>query len=150
MKLLRTACLILLSVIFFSVAQHALADTFPSWVRVTQENSTSLFDGKFNDGTLAAIRFILSDHADSVLVRIKSGQTVLRTIKGTNFAMGDTSVIWNGKTDAGATVKDGSYSIQIRTSASAGCSTERYPSQDNNCAIESESTVFFAQPSETR
>jgi flagellar hook assembly protein FlgD len=115
MKLLRTAGLLLLLVIFSTVAQYALADTFPSFVRVTQENSTSLFDGKFNDGTGAAIRFILSDHADSVLVRIKSGQTVLRTIKGVNFAMGDTSVIWNGKTDAGATVRDGSYSIQITT-----------------------------------
>ena len=115
MKLLRTAGLLLLLVIFCSVAQYALADTFPSWVRVTQENSTSLFDGKFNDGTVAAIRFILSDHADSVLVRIKSGQTVIRTIKGVNFAIGDTSVIWNGKTDAGATVRDGSYSIQITT-----------------------------------
>lgn len=115
MKLLRTAGLLLLLVIFSSAAQYALADTFPSFVRVTQENSTLIFDGKFDDGTGAAIRFILSDHADSVLVRIKSGSTVIRTIKGVNFAIGDTSVIWNGKNDAGVTVANGTYSIQITT-----------------------------------
>lgn len=113
MKLLRTAGLLLLSVIFSSVAQYALADTFPSYVRVTQDNSTGIFDGRFNDGTGAAIRFILSDHADSVIVRIKSGQTVVRTLKGVNFSAGDTSVVWNGKTDAGADVANGTFSVQI-------------------------------------
>ena len=115
MKLLRTAGLLLLSVIFSTVAQYALADTFPSYVRVTQDNSRAVFDGKFDDGTLAAIRFILSDHADSVVVLIKSGSTVVRTLRGTNFAMGDTSVVWNGKNDAGANVTNGTYSIQITT-----------------------------------
>lgn len=115
MKLLRTAGFLVLSAILWSMSHYALADTFPSFVRVTQEKTTAPFDGRFNDGTGAAIRFILSDHADSVLVRIKSGQTVIRTIKGVNFAAGDTSVIWNGKTDAGADVASGTYSIQITT-----------------------------------
>jgi flagellar hook assembly protein FlgD len=115
MKLLRTAGFVVLTAILGALSNRALADTFASWVRVTQSNSTDIFDGRFDDGTGAAIRFILSDHADSVIVLIKSGSTVIRTLRGVDYAIGDTSVVWDGKTDAGADAPNGTYSIQITT-----------------------------------
>ena len=52
--------------------------------------SDAPFDAKFTDGTGAGIRFVLSDHADSVVVKISLGMTPVRTLRGTNFLAGDT------------------------------------------------------------
>ena len=71
-------------------AQQAAANVFAHNIRVTQPTSTDPFDAKFNDGTGAAIRFVLSDHADSVLVMINSGAITIRTLRGINFPSGDT------------------------------------------------------------
>ncbi|MBI3111094.1 MAG: T9SS type A sorting domain-containing protein [Ignavibacteriales bacterium] len=115
MRSLLICTALALIIVLCAVVQPAKADVYPSHVRVTQATSTAAFDGSFTDGTAAAIRFILSDHADSVIVRIRSGQTVVRTIKGTDFAAGDTAVVWDGKNDAGTDVSNGTYSIQIAT-----------------------------------
>jgi flagellar hook assembly protein FlgD len=107
--------LLVFAVSAFFVAEPASANVFPSNVRVTQEGSSDPFDGSFTDGTGAAIRFVLSDHADSAVVVIKDGSTVVRTIRGLDMSMGDTSVVWDGKDDGGLDVGNGDYSIQITT-----------------------------------
>ncbi len=115
MKKFSTVTVIALAVLLCLSAERALAVVFASNVRVTQPSSEAPFDLRFNDGTGAVIRFSLSDHADSVLVRIKSGVTVLRTIKATNVSLSDTLVLWDGKTTAGTNIPNGTYLIQIAT-----------------------------------
>ena len=115
MKTLFTAAVIAFALLLCLSAEPALADVFASNVRVTQPTSSASFDLRFSDGTGAAIRFTLNDHADSVLVRIKSGVTVLRTIKATNVSVIDTLVLWDGKNTAGSFVANGTYSIEIAT-----------------------------------
>ncbi|MCK5572824.1 MAG: hypothetical protein KAJ12_08680, partial [Bacteroidetes bacterium] len=107
--------LLVFAVSAFFIAEPASANVFPSNVRVTQEGSDDSFDGKFTDGTGAAIRFVLSDHADSVVVVLKDNGTIIRTLRGLDMSMGDTSVVWDGKDDLGGDVGNGDYSIQITT-----------------------------------
>lgn len=114
MKHLATLCLILMVTALLAVPmQQAAANVFAHNVRVTQPATTDPFDAKFNDGTGAAIRFVLSDHADSVVVNITSGPTTIKTIKAVNLSAGDTSVIWDGTNFLNVPVTSGDYGISI-------------------------------------
>jgi flagellar hook assembly protein FlgD/DNA/RNA endonuclease YhcR with UshA esterase domain len=114
MKILSTLCLTVLALmLILGPAHQAAANVFAHNVRVTQPASTDPFDAKFNDGTGAAIRFVLSDHADSVLVMINSGNTTVRTIKATNLSAGDTLVMWDGNNFLGVPVVSGDYGIRV-------------------------------------
>ncbi|GEM_PF-5244993 len=115
MNSLRASLFLVLGVLTCASVQSARADVFASHVRVTQPTSNAAFDGSFADGTGAAIRFVLADRADSIVVQIKSGQTVVRTIRAVNYSRGDTSIVWDGRNNAGVTVSDGSYSVEITT-----------------------------------
>jgi flagellar hook assembly protein FlgD/DNA/RNA endonuclease YhcR with UshA esterase domain len=114
MKLLSTLCLpVLVLALLCGPAQQAAADVFAHNVRVTQPTTNDPFDAKFNDGTGAAIRFVLSDHADSVLVMINNTGGTIRTLTATNLPSGDTLVVWDGNTFMGVPVPSGDYSISI-------------------------------------
>ena len=113
MKIFTRLCLAALALMLFAPTQQAVADTFAHNIRVTQPASTDPFDAKFNDGTGAAVRFVLSDHADSVLVQIYSGMINIRTIKATDLPSGDTLVVWDGNNFQGTPVASGDYSIKI-------------------------------------
>lgn len=95
---------------------NLFADTFASYIRFTQPADAALpFDGKFDDGTGVAVRFVLSDAADSVIISIKSGVTLVNTLKNANFKAGDTLVVWDGKDSGGNIVAKGNYSVSIST-----------------------------------
>ncbi len=94
------------------------ANVFPHNIRITQPDSEFIFDGNFNDGSLAAIRFTLSDNADNITVNIlNENSEIVRSIQATNFSMGDTLVIWDGKDDLAADVPGGNYNVSIKTSS---------------------------------
>ena len=97
------------------ISTQALANVFASNVRVTQQGAAGPFDGRFSDGTGLSLRFVLSDHADSVLAVIKLGSTVVRNIKATNLPIGDTSIVWDGKDNAGLYVVSGAYTLSLIT-----------------------------------
>jgi len=107
---LTALCVLLL----FTPAQQASANVFAHNVRITQPGSDAPFDAKFTDGTGAAIRFVLSDHADSVVISISQGMTPVRTLRGTNFASGDTMLVWDGKNDGGVAVGTGDYALTVK------------------------------------
>ena len=110
--------LFLISFLFSGLTQKALADVFANNVRITQPGLDAPFDGNFADGTDAAIRFTLSDAADTVKVMIYDGSmTLIRTITELNYAQGDTSVAWDGKDDSDSPVGTGTYSLSIYTSS---------------------------------
>lgn len=116
MKHLRILSILLLMSVMFTSPQ-LYANVFAHNIRVTQQGNTGPFDGIFTDGTGLEIRFVLSDHADSVVAVIKDGATVVRTFTTTNLSIGDTSVVWDGKDDNGAFVAAGthSYSVYLTT-----------------------------------
>jgi DNA/RNA endonuclease YhcR with UshA esterase domain len=102
----------------FCFTQKTLANVFAHNVRITQPGSEVPFDGNFADGTDAAIRFTLSDAADTVKVMIYDGsKNLIRTLTETNFAQGDTLVMWDGKDGIGNSVGTGTYSLSIYTSS---------------------------------
>lgn len=107
--------LILLAALLLVASTQALANVYASNIRVTQQGTQAAFDGKFTDGTGVSIRFVLSDHADSVVVTIKNGSVVVRTLKATNMALGDTSIVWDGKNSAGTYVGSASYTLSVTT-----------------------------------
>ena len=109
--------LFLISLLIFSFSQKALADVFAHNVRITQPDVDAPFDGNFLDGTNAAIRFTLSDFADTVKVIIFDGtQTLIRTITATDYVHRDAPVIWDGKDDSDSPVGSGTYTLSIYTS----------------------------------
>ncbi|MCU0411306.1 MAG: hypothetical protein MUF82_02070 [Bacteroidetes bacterium] len=112
MRNLLTVCLVVLVTLLLAPSQ-AYADVFAMNLRVTNEGSNALFDGRFTDGTGAAIRFTLSDRADSIAVQIRLGATLVRTIYALNYAIGDTLVIWDGKDDSNALVAPGDYTFSV-------------------------------------
>jgi flagellar hook assembly protein FlgD/DNA/RNA endonuclease YhcR with UshA esterase domain len=114
MRNLLTSCFIVM-VAMLLVSSNAQADVFAMNIRVTNEGSTLPFDGRFTDGTGAAVRFTLSDRADSVVVNIRLSATLVRTISLPNFNIGDTLVVWDGKNDAGAFVSTGNYNFSVTT-----------------------------------
>ena len=110
--------LFLISFLILGLQQQTLADVFAHNVRITQADIEAPFDGNFADGTNAAVRFTLSDKADTVKVMIYDGtKTLIRTITALNYMQGDTSVVWDGKDDGDAVVGTGTYSLSIYTSS---------------------------------
>jgi len=104
-----------LAVTFFA-SGNLYADSFAHNIRFTQPtDAAAAFDGKFEDGTGVAIRFVLSDYADSVIIEIKNGTSVVNTLKKANYKAGDSLVIWDGKDAAGKLVGKGNYSVSIST-----------------------------------
>ena len=97
------------------VSTQALANVFASKVRVTQQGGTGPFDCRFTDGTGIAIRFVLSDHADSVVVVINQGATVVRNMTAKSLLLGDNAINWDGKDNAGAYVTTGAYTLALTT-----------------------------------
>jgi hypothetical protein len=108
--------LVLVSVVILMLAQPAYGNVYATRLRVTQPNSEAAFDGNFSDGTGARIRFVLNEMADTALVRIKSGATIVRTLRLLN-AVGDTSVLWTGDKDAGGPAGVGSYTYEVYCSS---------------------------------
>lgn len=98
------------------------AKVFVHNIRVTQPGSDLPFDGRFDDGTGAAIRFTLADRADSLFIRIFSGSTLVRTLADTGFSNVDTFYIWDGKNNSGQYVPSGNYTFEIKV-WNAGYST---------------------------
>ena len=96
MKLLRVLSIAVVMLLLVTSGK-VYANVFASNIRATQEGSNGGFDGNFSDGTGLAIRFVLSDHADSVVILIKEGATTIRTLKATDLAMGDDAIVWDGK-----------------------------------------------------
>ena len=116
MKLLRVLSITVVMLMLVATGT-VYANTFASHIRATQEGSNGGFDGSFTDGTGLAIRFDLSDHADSVIILIKEGATTVRTLKATDLPLGDAAVVWDGKDENGvdATLGDHSYSVWVST-----------------------------------
>ncbi len=114
MRTLSGFCLVALAVTLLVLpVQQASANVFAHNIRITQPTSDAPFDAKFSDGSGAAIRFVLSDRADSVLVHIMMGPTTVRTLKATNMVSGDTMVVWDGNNGMGTPVGSGDYSVRI-------------------------------------
>lgn len=114
MRLSLSICLaVLCAFLLFAPAYQASANVFAHNIRITQPASDAPFDAKFTDGTGAGIRFVLSDHADSVVVNISLGMTPVRTLRGTNFLAGDTVLVWDGKNDGGVAVGTGDYTLMV-------------------------------------
>ena len=97
------------------VSTQALANVFASNIRITQQGGTGPFDCRFSDGTGIALRFVLSDRADSVVAVIKLGSTVVRNITATALLSGDNSIVWDGKDNDGLYVVTGAYTLSLTT-----------------------------------
>jgi hypothetical protein len=108
---------LMLSVILgMALTETASGNVFASAIRFTQEGSEAPFDGTFTDGTGVEIRFVLSDHADSVQINIFTVANpiiLVRTITGYNFTAGDTSIVWDGKNKSDAFVGPGGYRVAM-------------------------------------
>ena len=114
MRYLHQLFLVVLVLALAAMGTHQTkANVFASNVRITQPNSTLPFDAKVNDASGVGIRFVLSDHADSVIVNINRGLTFVNSVKGVNFNNGDTIIVWNGKDFNGNYVGTGDYSITV-------------------------------------
>ncbi|MDP1676032.1 MAG: T9SS type A sorting domain-containing protein [Bacteroidota bacterium] len=106
---------ILLLIELVCVSPKLYANVFASNIRVTQQGSLAPFDGRFSDGSGVSIRFVLPDHADSVVTTIKVGVTVIKTFTTNNLSKGDTSVVWDGKDNSNAYVGSNSFSLELKT-----------------------------------
>jgi hypothetical protein len=123
MRILSPLCLTLLALtLLIAPGNQASANVFAHNIRITQPASDAPFDAKFSDGTGAGIRFVLSDRADSVVVNIFSGATMIRTLRGTNFVSGDTMLVWDGMNAGGVAVGTGEYTVNV-TAFDKGYST---------------------------
>jgi len=112
-RLLTMFFFLVLALLVAVLGEPMYANTFAHSVRITQPNSEDPFDGRFNDGSGAAIRFVLADRADSVVIDIKLGTTVVRTLRATVFVSGDTLLIWDGNNNSGQPVGSGDYNVEI-------------------------------------
>ncbi|QOJ28861.1 MAG: T9SS type A sorting domain-containing protein [Ignavibacteriales bacterium] len=105
----------------FFIQTETKADVFAHNIRVTQPGSNDPFDGRFDDGTGAAIRFTLADRADSLWINIYNGATLVRTITATGFnyvdsaGVRDTFVVWDGNNNSGSSVPTGNYTFEVKT-----------------------------------
>lgn len=97
------------------IQSEAYANVFAHNIRVTQPGSNAPFDGRFDDGSGAAIRFTLVDRADSLWINIYSGATLVRTITETGYTSRDTFVVWNGNNNSGNPVASGNYTFEVKT-----------------------------------
>lgn len=78
-------------------AQEAFANVYASQLKATNPDGTP-FDGDFNDGTGAALSFILNDNASSVTIAIKelASGTVVHEIDLGALNRGSHSAVWDG------------------------------------------------------
>jgi FlgD Ig-like domain len=92
----------LLFILVLSVSS-AFADVFASRVRLTNPDGKP-FDGKFNDGTPAAISYVLNDTASAVVVKIMDAatNTVIQTINAGAQRSGAHTLTWDGTGSAAA------------------------------------------------
>lgn len=133
-RTLLTAVAALALLFTFLIQTETKADVFAHNIRVTQPGSNAPFDGRFDDGTGAAIRFTLADRADSLWINIFNGTTLVRTIVATNFnyvdsaGVRDTFVVWDGNNNSGNSVPSGNYTFEVKTwnSGYAGYKTIHY------------------------
>ena len=112
-KLITVLFVVLAVVLAMIQPEQATANTYAHNVRITQPNTEDPFDGRFDDGSGAAIRFVLADRADSVVINIKLGTTLVRTLRGTTFVSGDSLLIWDGRNNNGQFVGTGNYSVEV-------------------------------------
>jgi flagellar hook assembly protein FlgD len=93
----------------------AVANVFPSYIRITQDYSKAPFDGSFADGTGAAIRFFLNQVADSVQVGVipAAGGAPIATITKYNLGPGDNAIYWDGTTAPRTPAPAGQYKFVV-------------------------------------
>ncbi len=119
MMFLRNVFMItIIALLTFSITTETYADVFAHNIRFTQPDSHAPFDGSFEDGTGAAIRFTLSDYADSVVVNVYfvgDGNPLVKTLRAQNYTSGDTLVLWDGTNSSGEPVSSGNYRFEIVT-----------------------------------
>ncbi len=111
----RSLLIALLATLVVVATQSTVADVFPSFIRITQDYSTAAFDGSFADGTGAAIRFVLNQAADSVMVQIvpAAGGSPVATVKKTGLSVGDNAIMWNGATAPKVAAGAGAYKAMV-------------------------------------
>jgi photosystem II stability/assembly factor-like uncharacterized protein/flagellar hook assembly protein FlgD len=99
---------------FLCLTEQSYAKVYASYVRVTQDNSlTAPFDGSFADRSGCAIRFHLNHVADSVVVNIKQGATVIRRLREINLPGGENSIGWNGAQANNTPAPAGTYTLEV-------------------------------------
>ncbi|MBI3005320.1 MAG: T9SS type A sorting domain-containing protein [Ignavibacteriales bacterium] len=88
---------ILLAVLSVISSSRVTANVFASHIRVSNPDS-SIFDGRFDDGTFARISFVLNDTASSVILKIidASNNAEVATINAGAMGKGERSVTWDG------------------------------------------------------
>ncbi len=125
---LRALFLLTVITLVLFLQQETKANVFAHHLRVTNPGSNLPFDGRFDDGSGAAIRFILSDRADSIWINIYSGNTLVRTITDTGYTNVDTFIVWDGKNNSGQYVPTGNYtySVKVWNSGYANYTTIHY------------------------
>jgi len=71
-------------------------------------------NGIYYDGTTQRFTVSLNKSATSALVSITDALgNPVRTISSNNLTAGNNALIWDGKTDAGATAVQGDYTVQV-------------------------------------
>ena len=124
MKQILLKTLVVMIVLLVGAGNALYAGTYASGIRITNPDSTIAFDGSFHDGTNARIWFTLNGHADTVLVRIKSGNTVVRAFPPLlNDTARTYSIAWDGKNDQGNIVLTGRYMLEVFTSDTGNSSS---------------------------
>lgn len=92
------------------------AGTYATGLKITNPDSTA-FDGQFQDGTGARLWFTINGNADTVVVRIKSGNNVVRSFDPIlNLAAGTHNMEWDGKGNDNKLVPMGRYVVEVFTS----------------------------------
>ncbi len=112
-----TTTIFLFVALMFSLNDIVKADIYPFYIRVTQPTNETPFDGSFNDGTGAAVRFYTpySTITFSATVKIYSGLTLVKTITKADLSGTDNYVLWDGSNDASAAAPNGSYTVEVTT-----------------------------------
>lgn len=122
---------------FVSFSTEARADIYPSNLRVTNPDSVSAFDGNLNDGSNVFVWYTLNDKADTVVVWVKSGSTIIRTwvlSDSAHLARGEHYVTWDGRNDNTGAAAAGTYTFSVKAKQNAGYAswTMFYDSGDIN------------------
>ena len=114
MRSLRTVFAVFLILLLAGISV-AVANVYPSFIRVTQDYSRDPFDGSFADGSGAAIRFYLNQPADSVTVGIlpAGGGPAIATLSKPNLLAGDNVIYWDGSTPPSVPAPVGSYRFVV-------------------------------------
>jgi len=130
MKKIKTMIILFVALIL-SLNEVTKADVYPFYIRVTQPTNETPFDGSFNDGTGAAIRFFtpFSTVTFAATVKIYSGNTLIKTIMKDNLSGTDNFVLWDGSKDDNTAAANGSYTVEVTTTQNAAATA--YTSYDD-------------------